>query len=379
MVFPARAIMPSWTSVVLSCFLLTAAGQNSQAPLSQEAAGRPREFLRRYVEFTDAELAAMEQGKTVAKTVKSGRHDEVAAFAVVRVEAPREVFLSQFRDIEKHKKSKQAPLVKKFSNPPRAEDVAELEFESGDVEDMKKCRVGKCEIKLSAGAIERFQKEIDWSAPDAARRATALARSMLLEYVARYQEGGNAALREYNDKKAPLRLAEEFEGLLEQSPYIYEYWPEFHDYLRNYPRAHLENAEDFFYWSKEKYGLKPVITVTHVTVYRRANDPGAPILIASKQIYASHYFEASLGLTALAQASRDPARPAFYLMYLNRSRADALRGGFSGLARGAVAGRMKDSARENMELTRKRIEAVYAGQTSAMRGGAPPAEGRPQP
>ena len=50
--------------------------------------------------------------------------------------------------------------------------------------------------------------------------------------------------------------------------------------------------------------------------------------IASKQIYGTHYFDASLGLTVLVR-DRSVSSPAMYLVYLNRSRVDI----FDGAAR----------------------------------------------
>lgn len=145
-------------------------------------------------------------------------------------------------------------------------------------------------------------------------------------------------------------------------PYVYEDEPEFYEYLRAYPTKRLDNVNDFIYWSKDKFGLKPVISVTHVTIYRRAGSRGT--LIASKQIYASHYFEASLGLTAVVPTSHEE-RPGFYLLYLNRSRSDALHGGFSGLARGQVKSRARNGMQKNMEKIKFSIESLYLSNNRA--------------
>jgi hypothetical protein len=107
-----------------------------------------------------------------------------------------------------------------------------------------------------------------WSSADAERKATELARTALLRYVERYLAGGNAQLSEYSDKKQPHRVAEQFDAILKPSPYIFDYDPGFYEYLSDYPKKHLEGVEDYLYWSKEKFGLKPVISVTHVSIYR---------------------------------------------------------------------------------------------------------------
>jgi hypothetical protein len=212
-------------------------------------------------------------------------------------------------------------------------------------------------VKLPSNVILRVQKEIDWSSPDAEQKVTELGRTALLQYVERYLAGGNEQLSEYSDKKLPLRVAEQFDAILKASPYIFDYDPEFYGYLSDYPKKHLDGVEDFLYWSKEKFGLKPVISVTHVSIYRKPEFNVT--LIASKQIYANHYFEASLGLTVALAASQDPD-PSFYLLYFNRSRSDALHGGFSGLARGQVKSRARKGALENLAKIQRSIEAQFA-------------------
>lgn len=311
-------------------------------------------FLRDRIGLTAAELAGVKRGEVVAKVLPS-EAQEVAVFGIVLVNAPQDFFLERFRDIESYKKGTSVPQVKKFSDPPRIEDLSQLKVDKRDFDALKNCRIGSCDVKLSAQSIERLQKEIDWNAPDASERVNELARASLLEYVNRYLAGGNLALSEYNDKKKPQRIADQFEAILKASPYIYDYEPEFYEYLRQYPAIRLDGLHDFIYWSNEKFGLKPVISATHVSIYRRPDS--GHTLIASKQIYASHYFEASLGLTVVL-ASSQQEQPSFYLLYLNRSRSDALHGGFSGLARGQVKSRARRGMKTNMEQIKLSIEKL---------------------
>lgn len=318
-------------------------------------------FLTDRIGLKDKELADIRRGEAVAKVLPSEKQ-EVAVFGIILVNASADFFVERFRDIESYKKGTSVPVVKKFSDPPRIEDLDQLQIDKKDFEALKKCRVGNCDVKLSGEAIERLQRKIDWKARDAAGRVNDLARASLLGYVKRYLAEGNMALSIYNDKKEPKRLAEEFDEILKASPYVYDYEPEFYEYLRAYPAKRLDNVDDFIYWSKEKFGLKPVISVTHVTIYRKP-DSGRT-LISSKQIYASHYFEASLGLTAVVSTSQIRA-PSFYLLYLNRSRADALHGGFSGLARGQVKSRARSGMQKNMEKIKLSIESSYLSNNRA--------------
>jgi hypothetical protein len=329
------------------------------APVLATAQEMPLElatFLTDRIGLKDKELADVRRGEAVVKVLPSVKQ-EVAVFGIILVNASADFFVERFRDIESYKKGTSVPVVKKFSDPPRIEDLDQLQIDKKDFDALKNCRVGNCDVKLSAEAIERLQREIDWKARDAVGRVNDLARASLLGYVKRYLAGGNMALSIYNDKKEPKRLAEEFDEILKASPYVYDYEPEFYEYLRAYPAKRLDNVDDFIYWSKEKFGLKPVISLTHVTIYHKP-DTGRT-LISSKQIYASHYFEASLGLTAVIATSQI-GTPSFYLLYLNRSRSDALHGGFSGLARSQVKSRASSGMQNNMKKIKESIESLYS-------------------
>ena len=112
----------------------------------------------------------------------------------------------------------------------------------------------------------------------------------------------------------------------------------------------------FFYWSTESFGLKPVTGVTHVSLYVQ---PGRAV-IASKQIYASHYFDASMGLTAALDDDREASDPGMYLVYLNRSRIDLLGGFFGGLRRTFLGGRLRDGMRKNLAEAVRKLESSCA-------------------
>jgi hypothetical protein len=103
--------------------------------------------------------------------------------------------------------------------------------------------------------------------------------------------------------------------------------------------------------------MKPVVSVTHVSIYKRNTPSGLHVLIASKGIYATHYFEVSLGMTGFVQCLSEPNRS--YLIYINRSRADALRGLLAGLKRSLISGSVRDGARKNMELIKEKLERDY--------------------
>jgi hypothetical protein len=54
-------------------------------------------------------------------------------------------------------------------------------------------------------------------------------------------------------------------------------------------------------------GMRPLLSVDHLVLYTPHGDSGAT-LIADKQLYASHYFEAAFYITARGRAARAAAR-----------------------------------------------------------------------
>jgi hypothetical protein len=176
---------------------------------------------------------------------------------------------------------------------------------------------------------------------------------LLAERVMQYRAGGLAALASPADGRS-RRPDEALSAIVEQSPYLARL-PHVVAWLKEYPNAD-STVESFFYWSKEHYGNgKPVISITHVGIVRPESDHRLPaILVAGKQILATHYFEGSLGLTMVL---RDATNGASYLAYVNRSQVDLLRGFFGGLVRGVLEDRVERQAPLIVRGLRARLES----------------------
>jgi hypothetical protein len=76
--------------------------------------------------------------------------------------------------------------------------------------------------------------------------------------------------------------------------------------------------------------------------------------VASKDVYSSRYFDASLSVTLASDAPGTSEE--IYLVYVNRSRASALRGAFAGLRRSIVERRAKSSLDEQLKAVKLRLE-----------------------
>jgi len=114
-------------------------------------------------------------------------------------------------------------------------------------------------------------------------------------------------------------------------------------------------VDGFLYWSAEHVGPRAVVTITHAVIGVR---PGGPIAIATKQIYASHYFTASLGLTLLADLST-PGAPRTRVIYINRSRVDAFSGMLGSVKRAVARSRARKGADHTLRALKVRLEQEF--------------------
>ena len=315
-----------------------------------------RDELARVGGFGAAEVAKFDAGDVIARIAPGGSDGEVAALAAVRIRAGKDDTLSYFNQFLSYEDGSVTLQFGRFSRPPAAADVARLTLDPDDVDALRTCKARDCDLRIGGAAIADLQKAIDFASPGADGRAHALARQRILDYVSAYLERGNAALVTYNDCSQPVSLAEQWKGLVAATPSFAHYAPALRQYADGFPRASLPGATDLIYWAKENYGLpKPVINVTHMITWR---DPARPdrILVAQKQIYASHYYDGSLALTALVDLPPVNGRPACAMIYFNRSRGDLLKGGFGGLKRKLAQDQARKAAVQTLTTIRDVLE-----------------------
>lgn len=329
-------------------------------PLADYHQAELRQFLRQRLEFSDQDWAAVERGEVVTKMPGRTDNRETAIFGIVRVNAPPALFVEGHRDVESFMSSQWLTALGEFSRPPRLDDLAGLSLSPRHLNSIRNCRVGDCEVKLPADAIEQFRRDVDWSGAGAEQQAEDILRRWLLQYVEAYLAEWNAALVQYDDKDEPLDVVEGFRHLLEESPYLLEYVPEFHHYLESFPDATLPHAEDRLFWSVEEFGLRPVMTMTHMTLHQRAAEDGPKIVVALKQIYASHYFQAAVKFMAVVEGAGTPAQLAFYLLYLDRSLFDTKVGGIRGRL---VRERLRKITSDRLASIRRNLEEAAGVRT----------------
>ncbi len=318
-------------------------------PRSSDLQPALHQLLVHDLRFSDNDISDLEHGKVVRHTLPATSQGEVAAVGGIRIRAPRERFAAAYRDIVRFKRGENVLQIGRFSTPPELSDLDSLKTTRDDF-DLRECRVRDCDIRLPAGEIQRIQREIDWRAPDADARAAVLFKQILVDHVRAYEAGGPGRITQYDDDEEPKLPMEDFQAVLKSSPYVDAAYPGLGAHLASYPENRLAGAEDFLYWSKEKFGFAPFISVTHVTLVEAPHEHVA----TTRDVYSSRYFDASLALVIASDSVSDPQ--AFYLFYVNRSRASALRGAFSALRRSIVERRVRGSLEQNLRVVKQRLE-----------------------
>lgn len=348
---PGRPSINGATGLILT--LLGLALADPSAIAQKTTVGLPpvlEDYISVSVRPTPAERRILLAGKPFTKLLDGDPSREVVIFGAIWIDAPMQRYTEAIRDIENFERGKGFRITRRISSPPRIEDFSAMHLSREDVEDLSKCRVGDCEIKLSEPALRRFQKEVDWAASDRHAVADRVMRQFALEYVSEYLEGGDDRLAVYRDSSRPTFVAREFRLMIDQMPRLAARMPNLRRYLLDYPKFQLPGAESFLYWQEVQFGLKPTLRISHLTIQQTPNET----IVASKMLYASHYFWTALELRALLP---DPARGAgFWLITLNRSRSDGLSGFLGRLIRNRIRGEARNGSLAALIATKTRLE-----------------------
>jgi len=325
-------------------------------PASNAQNVEPFKFLRNYVGLKEDQIAAIRNGKAVAKVVESRTPDEVFVFGSVYVQSTPEKYLKLASDIDALRKLPSYLAIRKFSDPPQLSDLDGFTLEADDIKQLKNCEPGKCDVQLPAEAMDAFKQSVNWSAPDAANQVNQLAQKMALEAIQRYAQGGNAALGTYMDKHHPAVVGDTFASLLSRSKALPVYLPEMEHFLLEYPQAQSENIQSEFYWEKVQFGLKPTLRIVQAIVYRDSHSADPVYAVAVKQLYASHYFETALDLTVCVPDQENPDR-GFYLITLKGSKQAGLTGLKGGIVRKVAVDKTRASLERALGAIKQKLES----------------------
>lgn len=304
----------------------TFAAMVSALVLAQPVAQLPTDaILTERLGMSAANLALVKAGQPVAWPLTPNTNTEIAAGGAIRATGDLRRLVLWFRDIEAFIRASGTENVGAIHSPATPDDFARLNMADADFKALASCKPGKCEVRMPASYLGRFQNEVTWAAPDASAQAQRLAKQMIGDYVRTYQQGGDAALGAHHNQKDPTAVAKEFQDLLRRATRVWDLAFPFASYLESYPKARPDGMEDRFYWTRDKMFRDPVLTLHHLALQEL---PGGRVIVADKQFYASRQFNAGL---MIATGIPTPDGKGFDLIVMLRARLDAA---------GSMTGRM---------------------------------------
>jgi hypothetical protein len=340
--------------VALVSVLLWAAPQAGQGQAPAFPAQVERLLANAHVTADDRKQLLA--GLPVSKPLPADASKELAVFGALWINAPIDRYVQRLTDIEQFERGGRFKLTKKIGSPPALADFAQLRLPDEDISDLRECQIDDCELKLTAFAIQRFQKEIDWRVADPRPAVDTLMRRVAFDYVSAYLKGGNQQLPVYRDHGRAISTAGEFKDMADGMQELPLFGPDLRRYLIEFPAVTWPNSSGFLYWQETEFGLKPIIRISHLTI--RQNGPD--LLVASKMIYATHYFWTALDLRA---AVPDPARGnGFWLVATSRSRNDGLSGLTGLFIRHRVRSEVVEGTLNVLRSTKEKLEGPDQGQ-----------------
>ena len=313
-------------------------------------------FFVQNIGLSQDQIAAIRNGQPVTETLPSRTPAEIFLFGAVYIHSAPESYLQFVTDFDRLRKLPSYLSLGVFGNPPQLSDLKDFSFDSNDIQALKNCKPGDCQLQMPASSIEEFQRSINWSAPNVKEQVNQLLQKTALQRLLVYQRDGNQALGVYNDKRDPTEVPQQFAYMLSYSKALPERLPDFYQYLLAYPNAKPANVEDKFYWARVKFGLKPTLRVVQMVTMRGSPADPVAYAIAEKQLYSSHYFETALDLSFCVRASDDPKQPGFYLIMAMGSEQAGLTGAKGSIVRKTAVGRSVSNLRDALTTIKNTLE-----------------------
>lgn len=321
-----------------------------QQSTGQATADELRSALVSYATFTEAELEALDKGEVVVKRVKTAKDQDVAVFGIVKMVELRPITMADFRESFSQRGNREVEGKGRFSDPPNISDLATLKLEDRDFDELRKCRIGDCDINMSGKWIERFSTEIDWNKADHRQKATELFRAMVLEYTSEYAMKGVTSLGTHANRKEPLDIARAQNELLKELPLVDTFGFGLRKYMQEFPAGRPSGIQSEMHWSAVDFGLNPTVTLTHAVTFTMGIAGNDSHFVLTRQFYSTRYLDASISLTALLRIPNGNSVDS-YVVFSDRSRSDALGGILGGVGRAAVEAEAVDRVRRLLETS----------------------------
>jgi hypothetical protein len=149
---------------------------------------KPYTFFKQYIGLKDDQIANIGRAKAVAQVVPTLVPSEIVAFGAIYIDASREDYLRAGQNLDSLRAFPNYLGIRQFRAPPKLSDFEGFVLEDGDINELKSCRPGKCQLQLPRESMAEFHKSVNWSAPDLVAQVNKLAQKMALGEFSLYQK-----------------------------------------------------------------------------------------------------------------------------------------------------------------------------------------------
>jgi hypothetical protein len=321
---------------------------------------QPQTFFKDHIKLPDSEIQTIERGQVVTKVLESGdKKYGLLVFGAVYVDAPVARFAAAVKDIQGLQQNKVYLAVKEFSPngaPPKLSDFDNMTLERKDIEELRTCKPGDCDIQIFN--VAELQKRVNWEAKDRDDQVNRIVRQNIYQGMATYLKDGLKGLGSYRDRQQPLNLYEATRSMIDLSYYL----PKdkaggIYRHVAEYPQGKLAGAEDLFYWEKIDFGQEPTLRVNHVTLFPQGVGV-VKFVAANKQLYASRYMRVALQMFYCVPDTQQSGKPGFFLIEMNDSRLPDFGALKLGVVRKVASGKAVDATRDTLQMYKKRLTGV---------------------
>jgi hypothetical protein len=317
-----------------------------------------REYVAPAVTLTDAEMAAIDRGRPVGKSVTSRSGAEIFVLGIIHINARPEAYAARALDPSRLLALPGYRGTGLIGDPASATGFDGFVLEPDDVDDLQDCRAGDCSLQLPAAimpAVRAVARQPNRE--QAAAAANARIRQLAVDLVTQYRERGNAALPVYHDESRPAVAADQLQSLVQRLAALALVPEDVSRFLLDYPSpGSTANVASAFYWEKVVFGLKPTLRLAHAISVTPPPQSPLGCIVAIKQLFATHYLRAAIDVTTCFRTNK----PGFYLVTLKASRQEGVTGFTGSLIRRIVVSR----ARTALDGSLTRIKQALEGSQS---------------
>ncbi len=306
-------------------------GEYPVADKCERAVGRSgehvlaRDVITRDYGVRERDLTRLCNGKIITGTLPTTDKHQMTLIGIVKLRATSAQFAEYAEQVERLVATKHVSVLGQIDFSDLQTALRSYPIMPDDVREVPSCKVGDCDVKLP-GSIILELSQLDPAANRFDQQVAAVIRQWLHQYLSSYKRDGNVALVEYSDKNPPQSLHDGFSRLMADAQVLAYRAPRLYDYFDGIVDQPPNGMRESFVWSVEKFGMRPLTTVTHSVVHRDLDGDHADLWIGMKLLYASHYLHASLRLMRVVN-DWSSAQPTSYLVCVDRLLFDAEVGG----------------------------------------------------